>query len=489
LSNSPITADVRGLGVDLTALSPWAREIASTFISIASDIALVIDRNGVVSSAVAADATLAASTSDWVGRPWAETVSNETRRKIDLLLQEVRGGGATRRREVNHRFAGGIDIPISYCAIQLGLDGPVLAVGRDLRSVAAIQQRFLDTQQEMEKSYWTRRRLESRYRALFEVLSDTVLVIDANNLMIVDADESAVELFGAPKDQLIGTSLSNLVDAGFRPSVEELLLITRSTGKASEIKTRLASSRSMVRLCSAPFRASHTPDAPLLILVRARYVEKSAGGASLDERIEEIVDRSSMAVVITDGAGRIICANSAFVDLCAARGESQLVGLALEQAIKDGHRSIATVIDSVRNRGMKSGHRIQFGNSAATSLVSAALLTDDGDQERIGFVFRQLPHTSNQLFSTHDHLMSEIAARIAQFGKLPLPELVRSVAEIAEQQLLRHALERCAGDRDAAAAMLGISTENLSLYAMRHDLEVIQHEVRADWEGAPVTRH
>jgi PAS domain S-box-containing protein len=331
--------------------------------------------------------------------------------------------------------------------------------------------------------------LESRYRALFEVISDAVLIIDAGSMFIVDADESALELFGLVKEQLIGTRLSDLIESGFKPAVEELLRITRSTGKASEIKTRLASSRSMVRLCSAPFRDSRSADAPPLILVRARYIEKSGDTTSMGERIEEIVDHSSLAVVITNGAGRVICTNAAFVSLCAVNGEAQLVGLPLEQAVNDQQHSIAAIIKSVHQHGMKSGYRIQIASSDAISLVSAALLTDDGDQERIGFVFRQLPQSSHPILTTRDQLLSAIAVRIEQFGKLPLPELVRSITEIAEQQLLVHALQRSAGDRDSAAALLGISTENLTLYAMRHDLDLSQRDARQNRESDPVTRH
>ena len=77
-----------------------------------------------------------------MGRHWVDTVTGETRRKIELLLNEARAGGFSRSREVNHPSPSGPDIPVAYAAVQLGEGGPVLAVGRDLRAVAAIQQRF-----------------------------------------------------------------------------------------------------------------------------------------------------------------------------------------------------------------------------------------------------------------------------------------------------------------------------------------------------------
>ena len=61
---------------DLGTLSGCAAELAEAFVSLASDIALVIDTDGVVRS-VAQNATtpIAADASQWVGRPWAEMVN------------------------------------------------------------------------------------------------------------------------------------------------------------------------------------------------------------------------------------------------------------------------------------------------------------------------------------------------------------------------------------------------------------------------------
>ncbi|MGA2552960.1 MAG: PAS domain-containing protein, partial [Burkholderiaceae bacterium] len=155
--------------VDLSHLSPHAPELAAAFASIASDLALVIDANGTIVSVSALRSPLGGSTSDWIGKKWVDTVTQETRRKVEMLLEEVRRTGVSQRREVNHPSASGDDIPIAYAAIQLGDAGPVLVAGRDLRAIAAIQQRFVQSQQEMERDYWLRRREETRYRLLFQV--------------------------------------------------------------------------------------------------------------------------------------------------------------------------------------------------------------------------------------------------------------------------------------------------------------------------------
>jgi hypothetical protein len=59
-----------------------------------------------------------------------------------------------RRREINVTGQSSADVPVAFSGLRLGDGGPVLAVGKDLRSVAAIQQRFLDAQQDLERGYW-----------------------------------------------------------------------------------------------------------------------------------------------------------------------------------------------------------------------------------------------------------------------------------------------------------------------------------------------
>ena len=88
-----------------------------------------------------------------IGRPWANTPTGETRTKIGQLLKEVGATDIARKHEINHPSDSGASVSVAHTAIRLGANGPVLAVGRDLRAITAMQQRFLDAQQEIEKSY------------------------------------------------------------------------------------------------------------------------------------------------------------------------------------------------------------------------------------------------------------------------------------------------------------------------------------------------
>jgi hypothetical protein len=138
---------------ELAAVAAFAPHLAQAFASLACDMALVLDTQGCITRVAHHPAgTLSALTADWVGRPFADTVTAQTRPKILSLLQELEQQGLGRRREVNLP-AEPAEIPVAYTALRLGPGGPALAVGHDLRAAAQMQQRFLRVQQELERGY------------------------------------------------------------------------------------------------------------------------------------------------------------------------------------------------------------------------------------------------------------------------------------------------------------------------------------------------
>ncbi|MEO8010783.1 MAG: hypothetical protein ABI650_03975 [Dokdonella sp.] len=100
---------------DLSPLSGLASELAEMLVSIACDIALVIDDEG-VSKSVA----LGPSQVDdhgacaWVGRRWTDTVTVEARLKVEEFLADVGSSGVSRQRHLTHPSAHGVEIPVAY---------------------------------------------------------------------------------------------------------------------------------------------------------------------------------------------------------------------------------------------------------------------------------------------------------------------------------------------------------------------------------------
>lgn len=445
---------------DLSALSALAPELATTVASLAGDIALVVDADGVVRNVAATEAALGASANAWIGRPWAETVTGDTRRKIEDLLTETRHAGRSRRREVNHPSATGLDIPVAWAAVRLGDNGPMLAVGRDLRAVAAIQQRFIDSQQELERDYWQRRQTEARYRLLFQVATDAVLVLDAYTHRIIEANAAAAKMFGQPADQFAGLPAHDAIDAGSRPALEQLLVNARTTGRAGEIRLRLSEDGGAVEISATPFRAEQS----LLLLVRAR----EAGPSDTQVLLADYVERAPEGVIVTDTSGRVLAANPAFMALVRRPEGSTVDGQALETLLGDTTGRITALIADARGHGIAA--RAVVPRAGDASLEASAMLLPEGDQERIGFTLRAIDPRDIRLpqpLGPAADLVAAIEHLAEQVGRCPLPQLMRQATDIAERHLVEVALQRHGLDGDAAAAALGLTRDNLDLRMRR----------------------
>ena len=432
---------------DLAALSPWAPEVARALVSLDSDIALVIGADGVIRDVVqGGGAILAGPAADWIGQRWIETVTAETRVKIERLLSDVTTTGVARRREVNHPSADGVTIPVAYTAVRLGNDGPVIVVGRDLRAIAAIQQRFVEAQRDLERGYWSARQAEQRYRSLFHVATDAVLVVDALDLKVIDANAAASRLFDHSLEQLVGRDVCVGFERHSRGAVEELLSTARSTGRPAEIRARLVGTVVADTLAATPFRS----DNAMHLLVRVREAPGPAALVELGQSLARWVDGAHEGVVITDPSGRVIAANRAFVEYAGAMEEPGLKGRLLADALDAAPGTFDALLRGARLQGLAqaSGLRLRRGPVD----VSAALLTE-GDQECIGFMFGDLRPATPAVAGPGDPL--------ARLGSAPLPELLREARARTEQLLIVAALARCGGDVAAAARLLGISASTL----------------------------
>ena len=114
---------------------------AQRVVAAASDVALLLDPHGVIQDVVVGrddlDLTLVA---DWVGQPWAETVTVESRAKVEALLKDA--AGPPRWRQINHPQPSGSDWPVLYSTVQISPPGRgksagrTIAFGRDLREMS-----------------------------------------------------------------------------------------------------------------------------------------------------------------------------------------------------------------------------------------------------------------------------------------------------------------------------------------------------------------
>ena len=451
---------------DLSVLARWAPEMASALASLATDIALVLDADGTIRNvALGNGEPVAADAEAWIGQPWADTVTAETRTKIQNLLSDVAERGVSRRREVNHPAGDGLSVPVAYTAVRLGSGGPVLAVGRDLRAIAAIQQRFLDAQQEMERHYWKRQQAESRYRLLFQVATDGVIVLDAASLRVMEANPAAASLLGPALDELIGGRLHDYFDERSRALLRDLFTVVRGGRRPLERVVRLAVGHELVSLSVTPFRGI---DGELLLL-RVRRAGLPPGGADpVSGREKRLVD----AVVVTDSSGHIVSASREFLAMVGRQREEELQGALLSRWVGSPDRGFDAIMALVNRNGIARELRtlLQPEDGASFHVELAAALLTEGEQEGVGFTMHAVPGNEPAPGPSADGLAGAIGELLSRLGREPLPALMREGIGVLERQFITAAMELCADDVDDAARMLGVDRRNLELRLRRQQL-------------------
>jgi transcriptional regulator PpsR len=285
-------------------------EAAAAVISAASDIALILDRDGVIRDvAFGSDELAREEYGKWLGQPWTDTVTAESRAKVESMLRDAASKVPPRWRHVNHPSSRGADVPVVYSAVQVGNDGRVVAVGRDLRSVAALQQRLVEAQQSMERDYWRLRHVETRYRLLFQMASEAVLIVDASTLKVLEANPASSVLLGESERRIVGRPFLDAFDAESAQAIETMLAGVRTAGRADDVNARMVGSDRQLVISAQLFRHESSS----LLLVRLAPQALDGGPAGLP--------RSTAAMLAAVVAGVVVFAVLAAVDRLAVRAE------------------------------------------------------------------------------------------------------------------------------------------------------------------------
>lgn len=443
---------------------------AAALLALAGDIVLVLDDGGVIRGIEAGDEDAPfAVARQWLGRPWTDTVHADSRGKVEALLREATVGGVTKRRQVNHLREDGADIPVAYTALRLER-GTVVAVGRDMRHVSALQQRLVEAQQAMERDYWRLRHVETRYRLLFQLSSDGILVLDAATLQVLDANAAAGELFGEPADRLIGRAFPfGVAEDGVAP-LEAVCKAARSSGRAGEVPVTLAGgARSTVS--ASCFRQ----EANTLLLVRFALAEGRPAGAPGEEarhRVLALLERLPDGFVITDLDGRILLANRAFLDLAELVSEEQVRGTLLADLIGRPGADFPVFLEMLRKHGalrlVATSARGAHGHR--TEVEVSAVWLPEGAAPCIGFTVRDIgrrlaagPQGARDLSRAVEELTSLV-------GRVSLRDLVRDTVDLVERHFIEAALELTNDNRTSASEVLGVSRQSLYVKMRRHRL-------------------
>jgi len=442
----------------------------------AADITLLIDHRGVVRDAAFPGEDFdAADYESWIGRKWVDLVADDSKDKVTALIN-VPGIGEERRwRHVNHSRPGDADLPLRFFTLSTGQEGWVLAIGRDLRGASRMHQRLLDAQQSMEREYAKVRAAETRFRLLFQIASEGVVIISGASQKITDANPSASRVLGRSPQELEGASLDAAFGAAPAEKVRETLLVARKTGRPEPLDFQPEGAKGDCHLVASVYRQGS--DTHFLARVSPSLGEMPAEPDTSLSRLAEILPDG---LVLTGEDGRILSVNEGFVEIAQLHGSSEALGQTIDQFLGRTEVEFNVLLANLREHGVirhfatTLRSRLDLQEPVEVSAVSAP-----GPMGRVfGFSIRPVGRRIVASRGAEGALPSTVDQLSDLVGRVALKDIVRESTDMIERSCIEAALELTNDNRASAAEILGLSRQ--SLYAKMHRHKIGSLQAKSD---------
>jgi transcriptional regulator PpsR len=450
-------------------------EAAATVIATAADVALVLNAQGIIQDLAFPRAELAAEftdAADWIGRPWADMLIEDSRPKVRALLDEATGTTTSRWRQLNHRSASGAEFPILYSLVKIGANNRFVAVGRDLRTLATLQQRLVEAQMSMERDYSRLRHVETRYRILFQTSAEPVLVVDAATDKIVEANPAATRIFGDTVGRTIGNGFpANITDEGMQ-SLRALSTSVRAGLGVEDLRIRLTDTNQEFVVSTSLFRQAAS--AFYLVRFTPSHIQSAMPQPSAaNARLFKFARNAPDGFVVTDVEGRVLNVNTAFLQMAQLITEDQPRGEELDRWLGRSDVDMRVVIANLRQHGsvhlFSTVLRGELGAMIDVEVSGIAQL--DGDETSFGFAIRNIGRRLVSTAGADQRTLGRSPEHLKDLiGRVPLKDIVRDTTDVIERLSIEAALELTGDNRAAAAEMLGLSRQSLYVKLRRFGL-------------------
>ncbi len=464
------------------ALDGLAAETVAGLVTAAADIVLVLDRRGIIRDMAFGSEELAADLAgDWIGQPMGGVVCVDSQPKIALLLGEVDSPAPPpRARHANHPLPGGGTVAISWTLRRLDDSNQMLALGRDLRVLAGMQQRLIEAEQSLERDYSRLRLAEARYRLLLQSSAEPIVVVDLGTQKVVEANPMAARLLGEDARQIVGKPFAEQLDAVSGRALPEWFAALRAAGRAEPLRARLAHERRECRLPALIFRQENSSHALLRIEAvgpagatqrppNGHADGQVSAGVSGRSRITEMFVCLPDAMVVTDADGRILELNRAFIDIAQLATEEQALGESLERWLGRSGVDLGVLLANLRESGelrqFATRLRGDLGGSAEVEISATRLGAPE--EPAFGFALRRRRAAEGRSPRALTRSVEQLTELV---GRVSLKELVRETTDVIERLCIEAALELTRDNRASAAEMLGLSRQSLYVKLRRYGL-------------------
>jgi len=445
--------------------SAFADEAAADLAANAADLALLVDKRGVIRDVSCAGEEFEDGELDsWVGNKWVDLVNGDSRDKVALLLDPEASQNPRRWRHVNHTRAGEPDLPIRFFTLPSGRDGWTVAIGRDLRAAHSMQQRLIEAQRSMERDYARVRDAETRFRLLFQLASKGVLIIDGDSFKITDVNPAAARLLGRSSQRLEGRTIEGAFGSDCAEEVREVMAVARKTGRTEQTELTPEGAAGPCVLLVSVYRQGRA----VYFLTRLAPKDASAPSKS-DASLAKLASILPDGLILTSEDGKILSVNEAFSDIAQLNDAESAVGAPIDQYLGRTETELNVLMANLREHGVirNFASMVRTPQDLREAVEVSAVSAPGPTGTVFGFSVRPVGRRlvagrgaeGGTLPSTVDQL-SDLVGRVA------LKDIVRESTDMIERSCIEAALELTNDNRASAAELLGLSRQ--SLYAKMH---------------------
>jgi len=468
-----IRASVKAFQAPKLSLGHLDAEAAAILISAAADIALIVDEAGVIRDlAFSTDelAKLLEGATTWLGKPWIETVAADSRPKVEALLQGAIAGTPPRWRHVNQLTASSASHPILFSAVRIGKLGRAVAFGRDLMPISHLQQRLIDAQASMERDFAKLRHAETRYRLLFQLDPEPVLIVDEAGRKVLDANPAATQLVELAAASPLGF-LGIFAPASHDP-IRLLLAGVRATGRSDDVRVQLEADGHEAALQASVFRQDGAP----CFLLRLAVPLADANAILLPKpkaKLLKLVENAPDAFVVTAHDGRIVTVNGAFLDLAQLHTEEQARSEPIDRWLGRSGVDFEVLAGALRRTGpvklFATTFRGEYGSTTDVEISAVSVM--NGGTPCYGFAIREVAARPVATAPRNGQPATRSVEQLTELvGRVPLKDLVREATDVIERLAIEAALQLTNDNRASAAEMLGLSRQSLYVKLRRYGL-------------------
>lgn len=430
-----------------------------------ASLQFLISENGIVIDATINGPSSTLQPEELIGRPLSELVTDDSGALLASRIEEARRNkGVAVRCDTSIEPRSGNNVPLLcwICAETNSSNVKVAAI--DLLPEASLRHQLLNAQHAMERDYWSKRRLEARYRRLLDMVSEGFIVVDDSSGRILEANPMAATLLVGAGATLVGKPFPQGLDEEARNTLEGL---TREARSVTTTIDGMISTDGGLELNIAITYLRQSGEGRLLIRLRDDS-ERDLKGVEFQSFFTDAPD----GILELDEQGIVLAANNAFLDMAGILSPELVEGRRADRWIGRSAVDLNIVLDHSKQEGSVRLYSTTLRTETESSVDIELSVSRVGKNSstRVMLFVRDIGRRITPDQSVDDHLPRSIEQITGRVGRVPLKELVRESTDVIEALCIEAALKLTSGNRASAAELLGLSRQSLYTKLRRFDL-------------------